>query len=87
MRGIRRHYGEILNNQHVEIGYLGQRLELLKIASGVLLVLLLLVRLSCNSCGDDLPNTSVITQECMEKKSLYGCDVEQPKSSHVIRKC
>ena len=87
MRGVRRHYGRLLNVQHVEIDHLGRRLELLKIASGVLLVLLILIRLSCGSCGESVPNTSLIQHECMEKRALYDCDKEQPKSSPYMRIC
>ena len=50
-------------------------------------MLLLLIKFSCNSCGDDLPNTSLVQQECMEKKALYDCDKEQSKSSPYLRIC
>jgi len=87
MRDVRRHYGRLLNNQHVEIDHLGRRLELLKIVSGVLLVLLVLIKLSSNACGSDLPNTSGITQECLEKKALYDCDKEHKSNSPYQRLC
>ena len=50
-------------------------------------MLLILIKLSCDSCRDTLPNTSVITQDCLEKKALYDCDKDHKPNSPYIRMC
>ena len=87
LRDVRRHYGKIITHQHEHIGVLDRKLHMLKIVSGVLLILLIIIKFSRGSCEIEPSNTSEIQQTCLNQKEYYNCDKEQGKTNAYRKIC
>jgi hypothetical protein len=84
---LRRHYGGIICRQENFIGILSQKLELLKVIIGILLVVTIIIRFSSSPCEADPHNTSRIQQDCIEQKALLNCDKDSSKNNSNWKIC
>lgn len=89
LQDLRRHYGGIIHRQDNHIGILYEKLWLLKIIAGVLLILAILIKLSSSPCEveDDPFDTSSIQQVCMRDKVFYNCDKDFSKGNPNWKMC
>ena len=87
LRDVRRYYGRIITEQHGCIDHLGTKLDMLKIISFVLLVLLIIIKFSRGPCEMESNDTADIQQLCMNQRENYNCDKEPAKANPYWKMC